>query len=332
MNRSTRRGHLLACLLIVSALLLSWGGSLRTPFLFLDDYYHVLALQKEPVSSSARLLNTYSTERFSNDEIEAYLPWWLPVSQFKFHYFRPLASYSLKMDRLLWGKDPIGFHLTGLVLHVSSCLLMYALAVSLGAAWNVGVLIALIGGLHTENIFNVTWISCRDILLSFFLFLLCCLCFQRFLSGGSRRLLFGATSFILFILGVLCKELLVLTPVVLLGMSLLAQHHAGRVGLLRLVGRALRDVLPFLLFSLAYTAWYAFSGHGVNVGYITVSWSHSLVSNLVVMARTFVVPLLSLFFSFTLDPRSTAHPILRSSGGRERCRVWWGFLSGSAGP
>jgi len=295
MKRSSLEKQAPAWLLITSVLALCWAATLRTPFL-LDDYFHLLALEKKSPQPGLRLLNTYSTERFSPQELKGFLPWWVDSSGYKFHYFRPLASYSLKMDYALSGKNPFGFHLTSLVLHIGCTLLLYALAISFGADRTAGVLSALVAGLHPNNIFSVTWVSSRDILLSLFLFLLSCLCFDRFLSRDSRRLRFWGASFGFYLLGLFSKETLFFAPAILFGLALFRLDTRRAPGSRRRFDKALLYVLPFLVSSLVYIVWYFVTGHGVKTGYVTVSSELPLISNLAIAAKAFLVYVLSLLF------------------------------------
>ena len=54
------------------------------------------------------------------------------VSNLKFVFlyspFRPVVNVSYAIDRALWGYEPLGFHLTNVLLHVAVVLLVYALA------------------------------------------------------------------------------------------------------------------------------------------------------------------------------------------------------------
>jgi len=40
-------------------------------------------------------------------------------------YYRPIVSSSYLMDFSIWGMDPYGFHLTNIIIHIISCLLLF---------------------------------------------------------------------------------------------------------------------------------------------------------------------------------------------------------------
>lgn len=48
------------------------------------------------------------------------------------NYYRPLTSLSFALDYQVWGLNPIGYHLTNLVLHTTAGLLLFQLLVTLG--------------------------------------------------------------------------------------------------------------------------------------------------------------------------------------------------------
>lgn len=289
--------HLLAGLIIGIVLFVAWGRVLETPFQT-DDYFHLMALGKE---DGPAILNTYSSERFSDEEMHALLPWWLQHSDFKFRYFRPLASYTFWVDRALWGEDPRGFHLTNLLLHILSALLLYALAISLGLGRRAAILAALLAGLHPDNLLALAWVASRDVVLAMPLFLLCCLCFVGYLRGGPRRRICWAASLGFMFLGLLAKETLFFAPVVLQGIALWTVDDGGSEGI-RAIRRGIpRSLVPFFLLSLAYLVWYFGTGHGVRNGYVAVSSSLPWVANLAVMGRNLLCYVVSLPFYLPPD-------------------------------
>ena len=101
-----------------------------------------------------------------------------------FEYYRPVAFVSHALDWTLWGAEPFGFHLTNVLLHTGSTLLVWALGRRLlgGAA---PVVAALLFALHPASHEAVYWIAARFDLLATFFTLLALWC----LSGrtmGSR--------------------------------------------------------------------------------------------------------------------------------------------------
>lgn len=84
-------------------------------------------------------------------------------------FYRPLVVLSFAVDWQVWGGNPLGFHLTNLLLHLLCVSLVYALARRLGAsAAAAGISAALFGTLPRLSE-AVAWVSGRtDLLASLF--------------------------------------------------------------------------------------------------------------------------------------------------------------------
>src|SRR3989344_80161 len=104
----------------------------------------------------------------------------------------PLTFLSYQIDHLFWGLNPVGFHLTNLVLHTLNAVLVFFLLQLLlsgnnlplplkgegrvRVAWRaIAFLVALLWAIHPLNTEAVAWASARKDLLSgfFFLFSVC---------------------------------------------------------------------------------------------------------------------------------------------------------------
>lgn len=120
-----------------------------------------------------------------------------------FGYYRPLSLLSLALDHTLWGANPLGYHLTNLLLHLACVTaLFFLLEVSFGrriALW-AAVLFATFA-VHTEN---VAFISGRmDILCTLFILLCLLAYFRKPISSFATILL----CFFLVMSALLAKEL-----------------------------------------------------------------------------------------------------------------------------
>lgn len=131
-------------------------------------------------------------------------------------YYRPLVSISLALDYRLGGLKPFGYHLSNLIFHLGSVLLIYFIFLSCMPQWS-SFLVALLFGLHPIHTESVTFISGRsDVLCSLF-FLASLLCFDRFLRiTAKRRMTLYFLSLIFFLCSLLTKEVAVTLPLVLL--------------------------------------------------------------------------------------------------------------------
>ena len=51
--------------------------------------------------------------------------------EFKYGYYRPIISLSYMIDYAVWGLEPGGFHLSNIIFHTTSCILVYLMFNSL---------------------------------------------------------------------------------------------------------------------------------------------------------------------------------------------------------
>jgi tetratricopeptide (TPR) repeat protein len=131
-------------------------------------------------------------------------------------YYRPLVSISLALDYQLWKLKPFGYHLSNVIFHLGSVLLIYFIFLSCMPQWS-SFLVALLFGLHPIHTESVTFVSGRsDVLCSLF-FLASLLCFDRFLRiTTKRRTTLYILSLIFFLCSLLTKEMAVTLPLALL--------------------------------------------------------------------------------------------------------------------
>lgn len=135
-----------------------------------------------------------------------------------FQLYRPVLGLTFVADFLLWGINPLGYHLTSMLLYAGNVLLLYyfclelsrqwALKRSLGFSFCSAVLFATTP-LHCEA---VTWLSGRADILSGFFYLL-----SLYLVALSRRksqkVCLG-TALLSFLLAIGSKEIAVCLPLV----------------------------------------------------------------------------------------------------------------------
>ena len=128
--------------------------------------------------------------------------------------WHPLTWLSHMLDCQLYGLNPGGHHLTNLVFHIASTLLLFfVLKRMTGAPWRSGFVAALFA-LHPLRVESVAWISERKDVLSAFFWMLTMWTYVRYVKrpGIDRYLL----VILFFALGLLSKPMLVTLPFVLL--------------------------------------------------------------------------------------------------------------------
>jgi hypothetical protein len=164
---------------------------------------------------------------------------WLDSDQVD--YF-PLTYTAFWIQRAFFGLDTTGYHVTTLLLHVASGLLLWGLLarMNIPGAWFA----ALAFTIHPACVESVAWISELKNTLSLFLFLPCCICWvmQDEAGEGARQKWLAAAAALLFLLSMLAKPSAVALPVVTL---LYAWWKRGRID-----GRDVVHAVPLFLISI----------------------------------------------------------------------------------
>lgn len=150
----------------------------------------------------------------------------------------PLTWLSFALDYQLWGRNPFGYHLTNLLLHLANTLLVLVLTYRLLANRPAAILTAAIFGVHPLRVESVAWATERkDVLFALF-FLLALLAYRRWARDRQRTAYW--TCFALFVAATLAKSTAVTFPVVLLLLDAFDQRR-----------RALAEKIPFFAVSVA---------------------------------------------------------------------------------
>jgi tetratricopeptide (TPR) repeat protein len=167
---------------------------------------------------------------------DAFRVFWFSSEAFNYY---PIFWSLLRLQWLLWGDHPLGYHLVTLLLHCSNAVLIWRVAKGLGApgAWWVGALFAV----HPVNVQTVAWAAEQKNTWSFFFLTLAFLAFVR--HTETRRWPAYALSLLWFVIGLGCKTSIVCLPV------FLAVYYAFRGGNLR--RRLLLRLIPFFVTAAA---------------------------------------------------------------------------------
>ena len=149
---------------------------------------------------------------------------WMLTSALTGHYI-PLTWLSLGLDYTLWGMDPLGYHLSNILIHAANAALFYLVAFRLlgtattltGAALrSASVTAALFFALHPLRAESVAWATERRDVLAGLFFLLTILLYlgaSEAEGGRRRRLLAGSLG--CYLLALLSKSIVMTLPLVL---------------------------------------------------------------------------------------------------------------------
>lgn len=165
-------------------------------------------------------------------------------------FIRPARPWSLALDGGIWGLEPLGFHLTNLLLHAGTSMLIAALVLQLGGQLLPALLASLLFLLHPVNVEVATWVSGRDESLACAALLGAVAC--HFAAGSSRRRLWLGLSCALFTVSLFAKEYALLLPVAIWALAWL--WPPGGDSRLRALGDSLQSTIPMLGVIAAFLA------------------------------------------------------------------------------
>ncbi|HYV57253.1 MAG TPA: hypothetical protein VE911_06905, partial [Candidatus Nitrosopolaris sp.] len=167
-------------------------------------------------------------------------------------HYQPLSWITLGLDYVVWSMNPVGYHLTNLVIHAANAVLCYhviaALIARTSRAGDAGVrLAAAVGALffavHPLRVESVAWASERRDVLSGFFYLLAVLGYVRMQDGARGR--WFVVSLAAFLLSLLSKAWGITLPVVLLALDWYPLRRSLR-------GRVLLEKVPYALIALGF--------------------------------------------------------------------------------
>lgn len=219
---------------------------------------------------------------------------WMFTTTLMGHYI-PVTWLSFGLDYVIWGMDPVGYHLTSILLHAANAAVCFLVARRLlqrarpaappGAQRAGAALAALFFALHPLRAESVAWATERRDVLSGLFFLLAVLAYVRGADAAEpppRRWLAAALA--CFVVGLLAKSIVMTLPLVLLVLDAYPLRRlggaAGWTG--RTARRVWREKLPFVLVAGigAELAWWAVA----RSGFFRPAESYSLAERLAVAA------------------------------------------------
>ena len=208
---SAPRADKIVPVLIALATLIVFSGVLRNGFLNWDDDTNLLTNPNYRGLGWANLR-------------------WMFTALHLGHYM-PLCWLTFAMDYLVWGMNPLGYHLTNLLLHAANAVLFYEVAlwfVSRSAAPPDGrripprvaaALAALLFAVHPLRVESVAWVTERKDVLSGFFYLWAVYAYLRW-NGDTDKSRPGrcwqALCWGAFALALLAKVMVITLPVVLI--------------------------------------------------------------------------------------------------------------------
>lgn len=194
--------------------------------------------------------------------------------------YYPLVHSTFWVEYRLWGLNPMGYHVTNVLLQFADAVLPFLLLALLAIPG--APLAAAIFALHPIHVESVAWITERKNVLAGFFYLASALAFAKYKrldlddapEAGPRRLYYASLA--LFLAALLSKTVACSLPVTL---GLLVWWKRGRLD-----RRSAVELLPFLALGLPlglFTAWV--EKHHVNA--VGAAWEISPIGECLVAGR-----------------------------------------------
>jgi 4-amino-4-deoxy-L-arabinose transferase-like glycosyltransferase len=133
-----------------------------------------------------------------------------------------LFMFWLLLNYKLFGTNPVGWHLTSVLVHAAATYLCYRVVKRVSNDAIIATTAGLVFAVHPVHMETVAWVSgVTDSLMTCF-FLGALLCFLRSSREGSKRFVWLLTSALLYGCSLLCKETAAVLPAIVIALVLLA--------------------------------------------------------------------------------------------------------------
>ena len=230
----------LVAVLLVAATAIVYGRTLACDFINFDDPAYVYNNPQVVHGLTVSGVTWALTERHASN-------------------WHPLTWMSHMLDCQIYGLNPWGHHLTNLLLHAATAvLLLLVLRKMTGAFWP-SALVAAIFAVHPLRVESVAWIAERKDVLSGLLFVLTLEAYRRYAVRPFSPWRYAAVL-LLFTLGLMAKPMLVTLPYVLLlldywplervGVEQKASSRKGPRGRFRVPSRVVLEKIPLVAISV----------------------------------------------------------------------------------
>ncbi|MEW6738328.1 MAG: tetratricopeptide repeat protein [Nitrospirota bacterium] len=133
---------------------------------------------------------------------------------FRGDYYRPIYALSFAIDHIFWKENPLGYHITNILLHAIASIAVYLLALRIVSNNTAAFVAGLVFSVHPSHVEAVAWITGRNNML-LAIFMVFSVYFYT-LYCEKRKAKYIAASLILFFLSLLIHEIAITLPLIIL--------------------------------------------------------------------------------------------------------------------
>jgi len=295
--------RLLVLLLLVAASFLAYGNSLKGDFVWDDRALFVENYARWQSGNLKELLT--SQDNLFEDRYTG--------------YYRPLPNLTFLVDRYLWKQDPTGYHLTNVIFHALTVLVVYWMVRLLVNRPGVAFLSALCFAWHPVNTECVAWINGRNNVIAGGFFVLSFVSYLSCWQGDRPKLRYCGLSILAFCLSILSKEYALTLPI------LVACHQIlyGSASIKARLGKIAARTGPYVAVIVAYLTVRSMvlPGRGVKFMHWDTFWMRVLTvpKTLTIYLKLLVFPVNLTTYHETTLVESLADPVLWATLGLVLC-------------
>jgi protein O-mannosyl-transferase len=247
-TRNVFKNKWLVVIVIAAATFLAYYPSLQNGFVDNDDGKSVYENNLVKSLSTANVETMFTSYLIGN--------------------YVPFVSLSFALDYQLYNLNAYGYHITSLILHCISVILIFFFFFRLSRDIWVGAIVALLFGIHPMHVESVSWVSERKDQLYVLFYVAAMLTYLSYLQKREIKWLL-LTGF-LFIISLLSKGQAVTLPLVLV----LIDYYEGR----KINAKIIFEKIPFIILSIVFgiIAFFAQQSEGL-VGSIPLSFTDKIL-------------------------------------------------------
>jgi len=222
---------------------------------------------------------------------------WAFATTYADSLWHPLIWLSLMLDYQLFGLNAGGYHITNLILHIFSTLLLFWLFNRMtGAIWK-SAFVAAIFALHPLHVESVAWIAERkDVLSAFFWMLTLCLYVYYTEKPVIKRYL---PVVFCFVLALMSKPMVITLPVILILLDYWPlKRFEFREG--NFVLWQLKEKIPFFILSAVFSLITIYTQYNPSIKYFPFGLriANASVSYITYLEKTFMPSDLAVFYPY----------------------------------
>ncbi|MBI4547980.1 MAG: tetratricopeptide repeat protein [Ignavibacteriae bacterium] len=188
--RSPSKGLLLVLIIVCIAIV--YAQAVRFEFVTYDDI-DLVVQNTTYLSDLSNLFTSFTTHIFSSHRAEGV-------------YYRPILMVTYILDYQLWSLNPLGYHLTNIVLHCVTAILVFLLINQIIQNNFLALSTSLLFALHPIQTESVAWVAGRnDVLLGIFIVLMMVF-YTRYRASERNRTLYVSLTALSYTLAIFTKE------------------------------------------------------------------------------------------------------------------------------